>query len=103
MSITKGPWAYFIEDDEYVVDVADERKPRNSSHPFMYIEVARIADQEEAKADAHAISAVPEMMEALEDCVKALSSEESLAYYFQAEISKAKQALAKAKGESDES
>ncbi len=63
---TPGPWGIFREDREYVVDLAEERQPRSAEcDPHTCCEIARVADQREAKANAHAISAVPEMYAAL--------------------------------------
>lgn len=96
---TPGPWIVGQpEDHPYMVQKMDDEE--YWFHSIADCEVGENMTEEEGKANARLIAAAPELLEALEDCLKFLE-QENKRYYRDgewSEVTKAKSAIAKAKG-----
>lgn len=93
---TPGPWATIDGDGEYIIKTIAPagRNGYTIADVFSHFE----ATNPEAEANARLIASAPELLEALQECVKALELEHEIALSLTQSraVSKAKQAINKA-------
>ena len=101
MKHTPGPWDVYIHDEwsNYYGNISHNWQENGMNYTRTIATILKYASEEERQANASLIAAAPELLEALQSCIKCLTMDSDMEEDFSPEITLAKNAIKKATGE----